>query len=154
MLKNRLILILAFLMPAAACDAFPSRDPAEAQVRDIAEGFGAQLKTVSLQSPFAVEEIRENYSPYAAPGLLERWENDPSTAPGRLVSSPWPERIEITSLEKRPDGGYLVEGEIIEITSVELLEGGAANKIPVTMTIEKIQGSWLITAYQQGGTPP
>ena len=113
------------------------------------EAFGKALQTVSLQSPDAKEEMVKNYSPFVAPGLLEKWTNDISMAPGRIVSSPWPDRIEINSVIKQSATEYLVTGDIIEVTSMEVVNGGAANKIPVHITLDEFQGKWLITEYEQ-----
>jgi hypothetical protein len=88
---------------------------------------------------------------------LEVWVNEPQKAPGRYTSSPWPDRIEVTSAKKITDGFYEVQGEIIEITSVEKTNGGAAAKQPVTLAVRKIDNSWLIDdvkvkGYQFGNT--
>ena len=66
-----------------------------------------------------------------------------------MVSSPWPERIEIGAVTEQSSTGYLVTGDIIEITSTELANGGAADRIPVRIMVEKVQGTWLISGYEQ-----
>ena len=53
-------------------------------------------------------------------------------------------------MEKLAGSGYRIKGEIIEVTSVELAEGGAAARRPITLDVDKIEGSWLITAVQLG----
>ncbi len=121
----------------------------EAAVRIIVEEFGKALHTVSLQSPNAKEDMKEKYSPFVAPELLEKWTNNMSTAPGRIVSSPWPDRIEITSVTKQSTTEYSVAGDIIEVTSMEVVNGGAADKIPVRITVEEVQGNWMIIEYEQ-----
>jgi hypothetical protein len=68
-------------------------------------------------------------------------------APGRIVSSPWPDRIEISALEQTGADRYVVSGFIVEVTSVEVLNGGAAAKLPVQLTVERQQGQWLITEF-------
>ncbi|GEM_PF-5256855 len=50
-----------------------------------------------------------------------------------MLSSPWPDRIEIQSIKKLPEQGYEVRGEIIEITSEEKVKGGFAAKQPITL---------------------
>jgi len=127
---------------------------ATTQIKAIVEDFGKQLQTVSLQSPNANEEMHANYTPFIAPELLEKWMNDLSTAPGRIVSSPWPDRIEITSITQQTPTMYLITGDIIEVTSLEAVQGGAANEIPVQITVENVQGNWLITGFETASYQP
>jgi hypothetical protein len=119
----------------------------ETQVRQIVEGFGHRLQAVSLQSPDAPEDMSEEYSPYVSPILLDSWLSDPSDAPGRFVSSPWPDRIEITALTREDPERYAVEGIIVEVTSSEVMAGDAANEVPVRLVVQKIDGRWLIVEY-------
>lgn len=119
----------------------------ESEIRDLVENFGMRLQNVSLQAPDAAQEIQKQYSEFVTPALLEMWMNDVSKAPGRIVSSPWPDRIEITTLSKEGTDRYELTGFIVEITSLEVVNGGAATKIPVRMVVQKVQGSWLITEY-------
>jgi hypothetical protein len=139
-----------------------SNDPVEADLKAVTElvrDFGKSLKNVSLTAPedAAAKSIKENYADYVAPELLAQWQSDPANAPGRVTSSPWPERIEITATEKLADSKYQVKGDIIEVTSVEMTQGGYAAKQPVTLTVEKLENRWLITAVKQdayGQTAP
>ena len=119
----------------------------EAVVKELVESFGKRLQMVSLLAPNAAQDIQMQYSDFVSPALLETWMNDVSKAPGRMVSSPWPDRIEITSLESESPDRYVVDGFVIEITSTEMVNGGAANKIPVHMVVEREQGHWVITEY-------
>jgi hypothetical protein len=80
--------------------------------------------------------------------LLEEWSGDPSTAPGRSVSSPWPDRIEVASVDRISPGVYSVSGYVIEITSYELSHGGEAARLPVHITVGKLETQWLITGYE------
>jgi len=121
----------------------------EAQIKDLVFNFGKRLQNVPLLAPDAAQEIKIQYSEFLSPSLLEMWMNDVSKAPGRMVSSPWPDRIEITNLSKEGSDKYEVTGNVIEVTSVEVVNGGAANKIPVRMVVQKVQGSWYITGYEQ-----
>jgi hypothetical protein len=82
--------------------------------------------------------------PYITNELLQKWRNDPRSAPGRMLSSPWPERIEITEVERISDNEYSVKGKIIEVTSVELKSGGAAASRLVELTVRKMDNKWLI----------
>ena len=148
--------ILLLTAVLAACSAVPaahttppeSATAEETEIRQLIEGFGKRLQTVSLLAPDAAEEIRKQYSEYAAPELLQIWMEDPLKAPGRLTSSPWPDRIEIEAMTKE-SGGYAVTGYVIEITSVEAANGGEAVRAPVRIFVERIQNRWWITGYVQ-----
>ncbi|MDO9065494.1 MAG: hypothetical protein Q7U96_00220, partial [Chloroflexota bacterium] len=95
------------------------------------ERFGRKLRMVSLQSPNTGVEIREQYSEFVSAELLQRWISDPSLAPGRITSSPWPDRIEIASITKKEPGQYIANGFVVEVTSLEVVHGGAARGVPV-----------------------
>ncbi|MBI5034883.1 MAG: hypothetical protein HZB51_30530 [Chloroflexi bacterium] len=121
----------------------------ETQVKSMVENFGKHLAMVSLQSPLAPQDIENQYSEFVSPALLQTWINNPSQAPGRVVSSPWPDRIEINSLAKTDSDKYVVTGSVIQVTSVEIVNGGAAAKTPVRIVVQKIQGHWTITEYAE-----
>jgi hypothetical protein len=120
----------------------PNND--EAQVTSVIKNFGKKLHLVSLLAPEDVlkKSMQENYGEYVSPALIEQWLKDPINAPGRLTSSPWPDRIEILSIEKISEKTYEVKGEIIEITNVENNE--IAAKRPIILEVEKTDGKWLI----------
>jgi hypothetical protein len=93
---------------ALACDA--------AGVRDVATRLGDRLRDVSLLAPDAAEQIRAAYAPLVTAELLETWAADPTRAPGRSVSSPWPDRIEVTSVTAEGERCRL-EGEVVSVAS-------------------------------------
>lgn len=121
-------------------------------VANVVEAFGKKLSMVSLLAPKddVEQSIKENYSDYVSPQLMDAWIADPENAPGRLTSSPWPDRIEIANIEKLADDAYRVEGLVIEVTSVELENGGAAAVRPITLEVRKINEKWLIYACTLG----
>ena len=120
-------------------------------VTQLVKDFGKKMKNVSLLAPQDVvsKSLQENYGELVSPTLLAQWQSDPENAPGRVSSSPWPERIEIASTDKLADSKYQVKGEIIEVTSVEMTQGGYAAKRPVNLTVEKLENRWLITAMKR-----
>lgn len=125
----------------------------EAAVASLVENFGRKLQTVSLQAPRDIvnKSIQENYGDFVSPALLAEWLSDPQNAPGRRVlSSPWPDRIEILSTEKLSEYAYEVKGKIIEMTSVEKASGGVAAKRPITLVVEKTGNRWHINAATLG----
>jgi hypothetical protein len=121
----------------------------EAEIRDLVANFGKRLQTVSLLAPDAAQEIEDQYSEFVSSDLLEMWMNDVSKAPGRLVSSPWPDRIEITTLSKEDSDRYEITGYVIEVTSTEVINGGAAARVPVHVVVQKDQGRWYIAEYAE-----
>ncbi len=142
----RYVTLLCVLIGLVSCRG--SRE--EAAVTEVVEGFGQQLKTVSLLSPDAATEIQAQYAGYVSPALLQQWMAEPAQAPGRRVSSPWPDRIEISSLQRESADTYLVQGELIEVTSSEAGGEGTAARTPVTITVQKLDGTWQITSYIEG----
>ena len=153
-------LILTVLLAAGCRAAAPTASPEETtQITAVVQAFGKKLQQVSLLSPTAATDIRSQYADYLSPALLDQWAADPAHAPGRMTSSPWPDRIEISSLTKISNGVFAVSGDIVEVTSVEAnptqqaagATPAAAIEIPVQITLEKdAAGSWKITAFQQG----
>lgn len=144
--------MLGMALALAACaprtQAAPLRPTSdEAQVRQLVEDFGWALDEVPLAAPasLAAQAIREHYAPFVSAGLLSRWEAEPAQAPGRLTSSPWPDRIDIHELRRLDEGGYLVRGDIVLLTSVEIAHGGEAGRVPITLTVAKGPAGWRIT---------
>lgn len=129
-----------------------THDSDEAAVVGVVEDFGSRLQKVSLLAPQDIvsKSMQENYGDLVSPELLTEWLKNPSNAPGRVVSSPWPDRIEIQSTVKSSDSEYEVKGKIIEMTSVEVANGGAAARRPITLAVGKVENRWLITAVTLG----
>lgn len=119
------------------------QDLFEDEVRSLVEDFGTRLQNVSLLGPKDVleESMEENYGGLVSQSLIEKWLENPEDAPGRLVSSPWPDRIEILDLELVSEEEYKVEGEIVEITNNEDDEDITR---PITLNIRKIEDEWII----------
>lgn len=118
-------------------------------VKKVVTGFGRQLQNVSLLAPDASEQLRQAYAKFVAPDLLESWAADPGKAPGRTVSSPWPDRIEVHAITKTGKDAYWVTADIVEITSAEWVSGGAAGTIPIQLTLRRIEGRWLIVEFER-----
>lgn len=123
----------------------------DGDVRSLVSSFSNQMDAVSLLAPDAAGTIRAVYTPYVASPLIEKWVADPSSAPGRLTSSPSPDHIEIESVTKTNTGIYEVTGFVV-LTASE----GDAGRVPVSLTVETIEGHLLITRYAEEGrgTPP
>jgi len=139
--------IVGGLVGWTTANSEPNAD-ATSDVLSLVEDFGKALKAVTLTAPqdIAAESIEEHYSEYITPELLAMWQSDPQNAPGRTLSSPWPDRIEVTDITPKNDGEYTVSGEIIEVTSNDLQNGGAAAKYPVTLIVTRQDDRWFISS--------
>ncbi len=111
--------------------------------RSAVEEFGTHLQNVSLLAPDATSTMATTYGPFVTPELLQSWEANPQDAPGRLTSSPYPDRIEITRIDKQ-GSGYIVNGTVVYLTST-----GEAGRAPVVIQIIPQDGKWLIAAYEE-----
>lgn len=121
----------------------------ETIVRSTVEQFGTSMQKVSLSAPDALQQIATTYSPYASSSLISYWQANHSFAPGKGLSSPWPSGITIEAVTKKGNT-YIVEGLVTEVTSQEVAHGGIAAEFPVTITLGKYKGQWLITGYSAG----
>ena len=150
---NLVVILMAIVILSACAGSKPALDE-EARIQAVVEEFGQKLKLVSLLSPSAAEDLKTQYSNFVSTPLLQQWMGTPEKAPGRMVSSPWPDRIEISSIRKTMTGEYSVTGNIVEITSAEVSSGGFTDKIPIQITVKNSGGSWLIVAYSQEKSQP
>lgn len=143
------------LMAVAAILLFINRAPErdveeERAVRSHVARFGSRLKSVGLQDPGRQDEIRAAFGELVTPSLMASWLSNPSRLPARTTSSPWPERLEIREVRRIAEGRYEVTGDVIWVTSVELAEGGAADRERVVLTVERRQiDGWRISALHR-----
>jgi len=125
-----------------------------AEVTALVENFGSKLKEVRLSDPeeMVSQEIKQVYTSFVSSNLLLDLINDPSKAPGGDVSSPWPEKIEIISMEKLDSHTIQVKGKIILMTSVEMAQGGNAGETPIMLWVRNTNanGAWLIDQLSYG----
>lgn len=121
-------------------------------VRVLVEEFGKKLQAVSLLAPKDIlnKSFVDNYGSFVALELLAKWQENPTTAPGRLTSSPWPERIEIQSVEKISGIKYEVNGEIIELVNAGEKQVEVAATQAITLVVEKADKKWLISDVKLG----
>ena len=94
-------------------------DDEKSQITTLIDDFGKKLTSVDLLSPEEIiaEDIQKYYSPYLTTNLLSKWVFDPYQAMGKFVSSPWPDRIEIDSMERIDDNTVKVKGYVIWVVS-------------------------------------
>jgi hypothetical protein len=127
----------------------------KAAIRKLVRDFGGTLQLVSLSAPAEVvrESIQEHYSDYIVPALLSQWQADPKLAPGRLASSPWPDRIEVLSIKKLSGDRYVVQGNIVEITNADKVGEGEGLRRSIALTVRKTGEGWLIDGVTPGEYP-
>jgi hypothetical protein len=156
MWKRYVVVLLTFIVASTGAYAYYTYTRAHsstsdsAQVRITVTGLGDNLRQVPLIAPpdivaFAMDRY---YALYVNPDLLAKWKADPLNAPGRLTSSPAPDRIDITGVTKNGDGTYTVEAGIVETAS------GAngpevTDTIPVEFMLTKGPDGWQITGYKK-----
>lgn len=157
---TRVLSFIVTCLVMSACaetEPQPERDVAtvcdESAARTIAEGLGRRMREVSLLAPDSIvdRELREAYDELVTPELLQTWQADPGSAPGRRVSNPWPARLEVRSITPESDGCH-VEGDVVHVTSSDTVT--AIAREPVSLLLVD-QGGWRISRYVAGasGTP-
>jgi beta-lactamase regulating signal transducer with metallopeptidase domain len=124
----------------------------EAAVVQVVEQFGRKLQAVSLLAPKSEVErsMLENYSDFAARHLIAAWVEDPDNAPGRLTSSPWPDRIDITSVRRVAKDTYEVQGRIVEVAVAGMGETQVVATRSVTLEVKRNGDRWLIDQLRLG----
>jgi hypothetical protein len=134
------------LSDLAACAA--DHEEREAVVA-LVQSFGGRLADVPLTAPpdRLRRLIRETYGPLVTPSLLETWLAEPSAAPGREVSSPWPDRIEVGEARRLARDRWRVAAEVVLMTSVEVARGGDSGREPVDIEVSRAAGGWRISRW-------
>lgn len=130
---------------AAVAAATARQCPTE--VRGKVQQLGAQMRRVSLLAPDSIvaREMTDAYASLVTSELLASWQKDPSHAPGRQVSNPWPARVEIKSVGSRGTECRVIADVVYVLTTDTL---SAVDRRPVTVTLRD-QSGWRISAYEQ-----
>jgi len=84
--------------------------------------------------------------------LYQEFKTYADVVPGKPVSGPYPEAIRIDSLQKLADTSYTVKASIILMTGTLDNANGNAGETPVTLTLKKVNGTWLIDDLLQSPT--
>ncbi len=144
--------LMAAHLPSPLCAQGQASDPAEVQaVRTVVLEFGKRLRSVAVLAPKAVAAaaMDQAYANFVAQDLLATWKGNPEKAPGKLTSSPSPERIDITSVKPAGREAYAVSGKVILLTDQERRSGGVFQANPVEITVARQQDKWVITKYEE-----
>ncbi|MGI2293757.1 M56 family metallopeptidase [Paenibacillus sp. GXUN7292] len=117
------------------------------QVTAVVEGFGQSLKQVRIATVPAEQTealMDQFYAPYVTAEQMAKWKQNMELVPGRELSSPWPERIDIDSIAIEGEDSCLVKGNIIGMAST-----GEAGKIEVELTVVRENGQWKINSFEE-----
>src|SRR6476661_6366584 len=137
-------------------DSATSLDP-ERAVRRLVTLFGSRMQTVSLLVPdsLAASRLQEAYGTLVTPDLLSDWMARPTVAPGRRVSSPWPDRIEVQSVTPAGADEYLVTGSLVYETSSSGQSVARVAARSVRLHVRRSgDGGWRISMYEQTPSSP
>lgn len=120
-------------------------------VSAIVNAFGANLKMVSLTAePALIASAMDSYyKPYVTSRLLAKWKADPTTAPGKRTSSPYPEKIEITSVTQLSKKQYEVVGKVAEVATGSNGALTTAETYTLKLKLKYDDGIWLISDVQK-----
>lgn len=166
------LILLSSLVVAAACgsadpvprnvaaraDTLAPVDPEQA-VRRTVRVFGARMQTVPLLAPdsIAASRVQEAYGALVTPDLLSDWMARPTAAPGRRVSTSWPDRIEVQQVQPAGVDEYLVVGTLIFESSAPGRSTSRVATRPVRLHVRRTSdGTWRISVFEQpaGGVSP
>ena len=108
--------------------------------------FGARLKDVVITASDqdVMTAVDFNLKQLITDRLYRVFVQDKIRIPGRYVSSPWPDRIEIDSVQMLDSGSYTIHGSQVVMTDDTVAHGGNAGETPITLTLKKVNGIWLI----------
>jgi len=113
------VIVIGALVACGGSTAAELTAEEKAQITELLDNFGRELTNVTIIDPENVvaEQIKEHYTPYLTSNLLSKWVLDPSLAMGRTTSSPWPDRIEVDSMEKVDSDRIKVQGYVVWVAS-------------------------------------
>src|SRR6476661_3455089 len=127
----------------------------ERAVRQLVALFAARMRTVSLVAPdsIAASRLQEAYGTLVTPDLLSDWMARPTAAPGRRISSPSPDRLDVRTVQPAGVDEYLVTGALIYGSRAP---GAGAVRVaprPVRLHVRRSgDGTWRISMFEQPAT--
>ena len=76
--------------------------------------------------------------------LYQEFTTYADVVPGKPLAGPYPDSIRIDSVQKLDGTSYAVKGNIILVTDTQTASSSSAGEIPITLTLKKVNGVWLI----------
>lgn len=133
----------------------PMTDAEDVAVRDFVIAFGKTIKMVPLYGAERGTAMGLYYAPFVAPELIAQWSPEGAEgALGRYSSSPAPDSIDIVTVQKTAPGTFVVEANVIEVTSEAVgstTDTQVAAVYPVTLTLKETDRyQYRITAVTKG----
>jgi len=127
-----------FILAQRSKIALPEEDKKE--ITSVVEGFGKTLSKVDKVAPEEeiAKSVKAYYTPFLTSDLLLEWASRPEKALGRVVSSPWPDRIEILSIEKIDEYTAKVKGYVVWVASGGNRTLEVTEKVPVSLVVKKV----------------
>lgn len=124
----------------------------EDSVRAVVARFGQRLQSVSLLGPDSsvAADLRAQYTQLVTPELLALWLEEPSSAPGRRVSSPWPDRIEVERVKRTSADEFEVTGRVVYVSSAGAEGEGKSSGAVRLRLMQGTDGHWRISDYSEG----
>jgi hypothetical protein len=116
----------------------PEKDKTE--IASLVENFGKALVKVDKIAPEEeiAKSVKAYYTPFLTPDLLSEWTSHPEKALGRMGSSPWPDRIEILSIEKIDEYTVRVKGNVVWVASGGNGTLKVTEKVPISLVVKKV----------------
>jgi hypothetical protein len=158
------VVIVFFLIILVLCNFLPkwvrvsqqSKTDAKAVYQVVGE-FGGVMKEIytTVANHDVMTEVDLNIRYLITDRLYQVFAQDTSRIPGRdrLFPNPWPVRIDVDSTKLLESGAYEVQGRQIMMDDNAAAHAGDAGQIPITLTLKKVNGTWLIDDVV-GGTQP
>jgi len=127
------VIVIGALVACGGSTAAELTAEEKAQITELLDNFGRELTNVTIIDPENVvaEQIKEHYTPYLTSNLLSKWVLDPSLAMEGDIK-PWPDRIEVDSMEKVDNDKIEVQGYVVWVAS------GGQNGVEVTATVPAV----------------
>jgi hypothetical protein len=124
----------------------------EQVVTDLTHQIGEDMQKISLLGPKDTVEsdIERYYKPIVTPELYAIWKTDINLVPGRVTSSPYPQKIDITRTEKMSKTKYRIFGTVVEVANGAGDTTEVAGTYPITITYSYLNGKWLISELEKG----
>jgi hypothetical protein len=128
----------------------------EDSVTSVLIAFADRLAEVSVLAPPEAlrPQLREQYGSLVTDALLARWLEQPSEAPGRETSSPWPASARIESVEPGDGSAFDATGLVCYQTSASLASGACAPRRAFRARVARVEDGFRIADFAWQGYRP
>ncbi len=95
-------------------------------------------------SALTVAGVDSNLKRLITERLYQEFTTYTDVIPGRPLLGSYPDSIRIDSVQKLDGTSYTVKGSIVQMQDPHQDWSGSAGEIPITLTLKKVSGRWLI----------